>query len=342
MLDGGDPETAHEWIAALSRFSTPEGVLIVTDDSLPDWERLQTKQALLEQSRDAAKRRGIEPLQPRACPPLRFVQARAVHSAQPMRKDLAQREFYRVRSGAGLVKSTASTSQIARAVVAMVTVEPWDDTPLPGGRSIERDDLFCEPDAARAQLIGAYEAAEEAEDEAMGNAPARGRRAFTRASPNPSGAAATGATSFAMDRAREDVNQPYDVNSVERFTGITRKELEGGALWWSRPRRWRLMTAWFIHLMLFCGCAVTLLLLPWGRLEGVQFWVNGVVLALAEAQALKLVILEPAVAVIGAVLPRLIFRMLPEDVADEIADMTLSTYLPDAVVSGWKALTSWC
>jgi hypothetical protein len=114
--------------------------------------------------------------------------------------------------------------------------------------------------------------------------------------------------------------------AVEAFCAIGELELENAQLWFSSPKAWKLRLAWSVNLLTLIGLGLTILLISltnpiFGELGR---WVDGVVLASVESQALKLFVAEPFIFVAVPLFEMLVKRCVPEVIREEITDILIA------------------
>jgi len=289
-------------------------------------------------------------------PDLRFVQVEVIRSAAPMDAEAGAMAFLRVPS--------ATAARYRGKKMQMVSVRMLGGNPYPDQRPLGPDELVCEPDWAVAQVRAAYESARRAEHAQAAEDGAAARRGLVAAlccclpgrsaakgSDVGTEAAATPAPAMDTEAGMSTLHAPVErqasvgimrtlsrrgtrsgasgepsmVEAVEAYTHIKAEELEGAQLWFSKPARWRLATAWATHMVVMAGL-MTLVLIFALTLEvfvDTERFVNDCIRGLAQAEAIKILAMEPAVALVVPLTSRL-FRCLPEVVQDELSETLLT------------------
>lgn len=256
----------------------------------------------------------LEPQRPAHCPNLTFVQARVVLSAATIRGDEASSTYFRL--------SPEAAAHHAQKEVRMVHVLPVNGGFTTRGQRYKAADLFCECDVARNKLLRAYADAEDKNKKVSASEAAT--------PPSPGGAhksAHVEPSDVALADADDFAPMPHGSAAIERYCRISKNDLTESNLWFSRPKAWRLRLAWAFQLSILLGLSVVLLLftLTPGYLNDAKVWVDQVVKTTAQGQAMKIVIMEPAVA-LGVPILMAILRCLPDDWAADIVERIIDPY----------------
>jgi hypothetical protein len=194
-----------------------------------------------------------------------FVQADTVRASEPMEARKCAATYGALPSHlAAELAELGGAAEAQRSCVKMRSVVPVF-SPLPHGASLEPAHVIATPDRAARELIDRYDSLEVRAD---------GRRA----------------------------------KSLLWAHVLLSEEQLGAASWWAeKPLRWRLLLAWTLEtcaLALAASLVLAYALLGTGRLRDETTWTREVLLAWGAALAIKALVAEPMLVLIGIGLER--------------------------------------